>query len=142
MPSCTFMPWLLDFLDQPMYASESQNSIPSQIPRYTPRLVSRIDYGFDQCSVVSFVIKKVFCIYLWWKSVYMLNYTNVLYANIFLTLGIKFGNKFTYIFVFPNFLLTLNTTLAIKERKILRRLKTQFEGKQCKSDYEQQSFVL
>ena len=72
----------------------------------------------------------------------MLNYTNVLYANIFLTLGIKFGNKFTYIFVFPNFLLTLNTTLAIKERKILRRLKTQFEGKQCKSDYEQQSFVL
>ena len=60
----------------------------------------------------------------------MLNYTNVLYSNIFLTLGIKFGNKFTYIFVFPNFLLTLNTTLAIKERKILRRLKTQFEGKQ------------
>ena len=60
----------------------------------------------------------------------MLNYTNVLYANIFLTLGIKFGNKFTYIFVFSNFLFTLNTTLAIKERKILRRLKTQFEGKQ------------
>ena len=72
----------------------------------------------------------------------MLNYTNALYANIFLTLGIKFGHKFTYFFVFPNFLLTLNITLAIKERKILRRLKTQFEGKQCKSDYEQQSFVL
>ena len=64
------MPLLLDSLDQHMYASESQNSIPSQIPRYTPRLVSRIDYGFDQCSVLSFVIKKCF-VFIYGERVYI-----------------------------------------------------------------------
>ena len=61
------MPWILDSLDQPRYGSESND-----IPRCTPSLVSKIDYGFDQWSVVSFVIKKLFvylfmvkeCIYL------------------------------------------------------------------------------
>ena len=59
------MPWLLDSLDLSRYGSKSKE-------KYTPRLVSRIDYGFDQKSVVSFVIKKLFvyqfmvkqCIYL------------------------------------------------------------------------------
>ena len=63
-----------------------QNPIPSCILRYTLRLVSRIDYSFDQWSVVSFVIKKPFvylfmekeCIYL---VIQMYLYT---YANIFL----------------------------------------------------------
>ena len=40
--------------------------------RYTPRLMSRVDYGIDQWSVVSFCIKKLYvylfmvkqCIYL------------------------------------------------------------------------------
>ena len=53
-----------------------------------------------------------------------------------------FGKKITDSFVFPSFLLTLHTSLTIKESKILRKFITKFEGKQYKSDYEQQSFVL
>ena len=37
-----------------------QNPISSDIPRCTPRLVSNTDYGFDQWSVVCFVIKNIF----------------------------------------------------------------------------------
>ena len=59
------MPLLLDSLDLPRCDSESKK-------RDTLRLVSRVDYGFDQWLVVSFVIKKLFvylfmvkqCIYL------------------------------------------------------------------------------
>ena len=40
------------------------------------------------------------------------------------------------------FLLTLHTRWHMKENKILRKFKTQIEGNQFKSDYEQQSFVL
>ena len=45
-----------------------------------------------------------------------------------------FGNKFTDFLVFPKFLFIVS--------KILRKFKTQFEGSQFKSDYEQQTFVL
>ena len=131
--NCTFMPWILDSLDQPRYGSESND-----ILRCTPSLVSKIDYGFDQWSIVSFVIKTFF-MYLWWRSAYS-SYTNASHANIFLPLW--FGNKFTDFCVFPKFLLTLHTRWNIKESKILKKFKTQFEGKQFKSDYEQQSFVL
>ena len=49
--TCTFMPWLLNSLDLPRYV---------WFRMMTPRLVSMVDYGFDQWSVVSFVIKKLF----------------------------------------------------------------------------------
>ena len=69
--ACTFTPWLLDSLDLLRYRSES-NKI--------SRLMPRVDYGFDQWSVVSFVIKKISVTYFWWNS---WRYTNVLHANIF-----------------------------------------------------------
>ena len=76
--------------------------------KVTPRLVSRVDYGFDQWSVVSFVIKKFFvylfmvkqCIYLVIRMYFMQIYFHLLSS----------GNKFTEFFVFPNFLLTLHAT--------------------------------
>ena len=44
-----------------------------------------------------------------------------------------FGNKFIEFWVFPR---------NINESKILRKLKTQSESRQFKSDYEKQTFVL
>ena len=116
-----------------------ENSISSDIPRSTLRLVSKIDYGFDQWWVVSFVIKKLFvylfmvkeCIYLVMQMYFMQIYFYFLW----------FGNKFTDFFVFPKFLLTIHTRWNIKRSKILRKSKTQFEDSQLKSDYEQQTFV-
>ena len=49
-----FMSWLLDSLDLPSRRKD------------THWLMSRVDYGFNQWSFVSFVIKK--CTYLWWNS--------------------------------------------------------------------------
>ena len=54
---CIFLSWLLDSLDLPSRRKD------------THQLMSRVDYGFNQWSVVSFVIKK--CTYLWWNSVYI-----------------------------------------------------------------------
>ena len=54
-----------------------QNPIPSHILRYTLRLVSWIDYSFEQWSVVSFAIKKPF-VFIYGERVYILNYTDVL----------------------------------------------------------------
>ena len=133
--TCIFMPWLLDSLDQPRHGSES-----SDIPRCTHRLISKIDYSSDQWSVVSFVIKKLFlylfmvkeCIFLVIQMYFMQIYFYFLW----------FGNKFTDFCVFAKLLLTLHTRWNIKENKILRKFKTQFEGSQFKSDYEQQTFVL
>ena len=110
-----------------------QNPLYSDIPRCTSRLVSKIDYGFDQWSVVSFVIKKLF--------VYLFIVKELHFMQIYFYF-LWFGNKFTDFCVFPKFLLTLHTRWNIKESKILRKFKTQFEGSQFKSDYEQQTFVL
>ena len=79
-------PLCLDYWILQISLGMVQNPIPSCILRYTLRLVSRIDYSFDQWSVVSFVIKKPFvylfmekeCIYL---VIQMYLYK---YANIFL----------------------------------------------------------
>ena len=95
-------------------------------------MVPKIDYGFAQWSVVSFVIKKLFvylfmvkeCIYIVIQMYFMEMYFYFLW----------FGNKFTDFFVFPKFLLTLHTRWNIKDRKIIRKFKTQFEGSQFKSD--------
>ena len=46
---------------------------------------------------------------------------------------LRFGNKFTDFYVFPKILLTLNARLNIKESKILRKFKTQFEISQFKT---------
>ena len=117
-----------------------QNPISSNIHRCTPSLISQINYGFDQWSVVSFVIKKLSlysfmvkeCIHLVIQMFFMQIYFNFWW----------FGNKYTDFCLFPKFLLTLHTRWNIKETKILRKLKTQFEGSKFKSDYEQQTFVL
>ena len=52
---CTFMSWLLDSLD---LLSRRKD---------THRLMSRVDYGFNHWSVVSFVIKKLY-VYLFMKK--------------------------------------------------------------------------
>ena len=102
------MPLLLDSLEQPRYESEPH------IQRYTQMhvpLVSKIDYGFDQRSVVSFVIKKLFvylfmvkeCIYLVIQMYFMQIYFYFLW----------FGNKFTDFCVFPKFLSLNNVHIAL-----------------------------
>ena len=65
--------------------------------KITPRLVSRVGYGFDQWSVVSFVIKKLFvylfivkqCIYVVIQMYLMHIYFHLL----------RYGNKFTDVFL-------------------------------------------
>ena len=113
--TCTFVPWLLYSLNLPRYGTEWKK-------RYTPRLVSRVGYSFDQCSVVGFVIKKLFvhlfmakqCIYLVTQMYFMQIYFHLLWS----------ANKFTDFFVFMNFLLTLHLTWTIKEVIIeLNRIK-------------------
>ena len=77
----TFMSWLLDSLDLPSRRKD------------THRLMSRVDYGFNQWSVVSFVIKKLYvylfmvkqCIYLVLFMYFMHIYFHLLWSE----------NKFT-----------------------------------------------
>ena len=110
----TFMLWLWDSLGLSRYDSESKK-------RYTLRLVSRVDYDFDQWSLVSFVIKKVYvylfmvklCIYLVIQMYFMQMCFHHSWS----------GNKLADFVVLLNFLLTLHATWTIKESKILRRLK-------------------
>ena len=79
------------------------------------------DFGFDQWSVVSFVIKKLWvyyfmmkqCMYLVIQMYFMQIYFQLLWS----------WNKFANFVVFMNFLLTLHATWTIKESKILRRFK-------------------
>ena len=96
---CTFMSWLLDSLDLPSRRKD------------THRLMSRVDYGFNQWSVVSFVIKKLYvylfmvkqCIYLVILMYFMQIYFHLLWSE----------NKFTDFAVFLNFLLTLHAAWII-----------------------------
>ena len=67
--------YVLDSLNMLRYSSESKN-------RYTPRLMSTVDYGFDQWSVVCFVVNKL-CVYLIMVKQHIFSYTEVLHANIF-----------------------------------------------------------
>ena len=99
--------------------------MPSHISRYTPRLVTRIDFGFDQCSVVSFVIKKLFFQFIYGERVYILSYTDVLHANIF---NYDLGINLQIFFVFLNFLLTINTTLTIRKEKFWEDSKLNLKG--------------
>ena len=97
---CTFMSWLLDSLDLPSRRKD------------THRLMSRVDYGFNQWSVVSFVIRKLYvylftvkqCIYLFVLMYFMQIYFHLLWS----------GNKFTD---FVNLLSTLHGTWIIKKAK-------------------------
>ena len=43
-----------------------------------------VDYGFDQWSIVSFVIKKLFCVIIYGETVYIFSDRDVLHGNIFL----------------------------------------------------------
>ena len=96
---CTFMSWLLDSLDLPSRRKD------------THRLMSRVDYGFNQWSVVSFVIKKLYvylfmvkqCTYLFILMYFMQIYFHLLWSE----------NKSTNFVVFLNFLLTLHATWII-----------------------------
>ena len=104
---CTFMSWLLDPLDS------------SSRRKDTHQLMSRVDYGFNQWSVVSFVIRKLYvylftvkqCIYLFVLMYFMQIYFHLLWS----------GNKFTDFVAFLTFLSTLHAAWIIKKNKILRR---------------------
>ena len=115
--TCTFMPWLLDSLDLHRYSSESKK-------RCTWRLVSRVDFGFDQWPVVSFVIKKLFVYLVWWNNVYTYVYILICYTDVFhgiftfYDLGINLQ-----IFCISEYLLTLHANRTLKESKITRRFK-------------------
>ena len=99
---CTFMSWLLGSLGLPSRRKD------------THQLMSRVDYIFNQCSVVSFVIKKLYvylfmvkqCTYLFILMYFMQIYFHLLWSE----------NKFTDFVVFLNFLLTLNATWIIENQ--------------------------
>ena len=105
----TFTSWLLDSLYLPSRRKDTHG------------LMSRVDYDFNQWSVVRFVIKKLYvylfmvkqCIYLVILMHFMQIYFHLLWS----------GNKFTDFVVFLNFLSTLHATCIIKKSKILRRFK-------------------
>ena len=96
---CTFMSWLLGSLGLPSRRKD------------THQLMSRVDYIFNQCSVVSFVIKKLYvylfmvkqCTYLFILMYFMQIYFHLLWSE----------NKSTNFVVFLNFLLTLHATWII-----------------------------
>ena len=104
---CTVMSWLMDSLDLSGRRKDAH------------WLMSRVDYGFNQWLVVSFVIKKLYvylfmvkqCIYLVILMCFMQIYFHLLWS----------GNKFTDFIVFLNFLSTLHATWIIRKTKILRR---------------------
>ena len=106
---CTFMSWLLDSLDLPSLRKD------------TYQLMSRIDYGFNQRPVVSFVLKKLYvylftvkqCIYLVILMYFMQIYFHLLW----------YWNKFTDSVVFLHFFSSLLATWIINKSKILRRFK-------------------
>ena len=106
---CTFMSWLLDSLDLPSRRKD------------THRLMSRVDYGFNQWSVVSFVIRKLYvylftvkqCIYLFILMYFMQIYFHLLWS----------GNKFTDFVVFLNFLSTLHAAWIMKKSKKIQRVR-------------------
>ena len=89
--TCTFLAWLLDSLDLLRYGSGSKK-------RDTLKLVSRVDYGFDQWSVVSFVIKK-FLVYLLIVKQCIYLVTQIYLVQLHFHL-LSSGNKFTDILYF------------------------------------------
>ena len=93
---CTFILWLLDSLDQPRYGSESHTQPYTQVHN---RLVSSIDYGFDQWSAVSFVVKKLF-VYLFMVKACIYRCTSCKYVFTFYELGISLNNIFLYFRIF------------------------------------------
>ena len=104
-----FMSWLLHSLDLPSQRKD------------THRLISRVDYGFNQWRVVSFVIKKLYvylfmvkqCIY-WVILMYFIQiYFHLLWS----------GNEFPDFVVFLIFLSTPHARWIINESKILRIFK-------------------
>ena len=122
---CTFMSWLLDSLDLPSRRKD------------THRLMSRVDYGFNQWSVVSFVIKKLYvylfmvkqCTYLFILMYFMQIYFHLLWSE----------NKST------NFVIFLNFCWPYTQRELYRKAKfwedsksqdkSQFEDRRHKPDY-------
>ena len=102
------MSWLLDSLDLP-----SRRKV-------THKLMSRVDYGFNHCSVVSLLSRNFMSTYWWWSSVYLVILMYFMQINFHLLWS---ANKFTDFVVFLNFLLTLHATWIIKKSKILRIFK-------------------
>ena len=106
---CTFIFWLLDSLDLPSQRKD------------THRLMFRLDYGFNQWSVVSFAIIKLYvylfmakqCMYLVVLMYFMQAYFHLLWS----------GNKFTDFVVFLNFLSTLHAAWIMKKSKKIQRVR-------------------
>ena len=98
--------------------------------------MSKLDFGFNQWSVVSFVVKKLYvylfmvkqCIYLVILMYFMQLYSHLLWS----------GNKFADFVVFLNFLSTPHAAWIIKKTKFWEDSKSQdksFANKRDKSDY-------
>ena len=86
---CTFMSWLLDSLDLPSRRKD------------TNRLMSRVVSGFNQWSVVSRFIKKLYmCLFMVKQCIYLVKF--MYFIQIYFHL-LWFGNKFTDFAVFLNF---------------------------------------
>ena len=86
---CTFMSWLLDSLDLPSRRKD------------TNRLMSRVVSGFNQWSVVSCFIKKLYmCLFMVKQCIYLVKF--MYFIQIYFHL-LWFGNKFTDFAVFLNF---------------------------------------
>ena len=106
---CTLRSWLLDSLDLPSRRKDAH------------WLMSRVDYGFNQWSFVSFEVKKLYvylfmvkqCIYLVILMYFMQAYFHLLWS----------GNKFTDFVVFLNFLSTLHAAWIIKKSKKIQRVR-------------------
>ena len=121
---CTFTSWLLGSLGLPSRRKD------------THQLMSRVEYGFNQCSVVSFVIRKL-CVLIYGETVHIYLYSCNSCKYIFTIYDLKINLQilsYFWIFCWP-----------YTQRELYRKAKfwedsksqdkTQFENKRHKSDY-------
>ena len=119
---CTFMSWLLDSLDLPSRRKD------------THRLMSRVDYGFNQWSVVSFVIKKLY-VYLFMVKQCIYSSTSCKYIFTIYNLGINLQIlPYFWIFCRPYTQRELSRKRKFWEDSKSQD-KTHLENKRHKSDY-------
>ena len=106
---CTYISSLLGSLDLPSRRKD------------THPLMSRVDYGFNQSSVVRSVIMKLYgYLFMVKQSIYLVILMHFMQIHFHL---LWFGNKFTDFVIFLNFLTTLFATWIVKKSKIQRRFK-------------------
>ena len=100
--------------------------------------MSRLDYDFNQWSVLSFVIKKLY-VYLFMAKQGMYLVILMYFMQVYFHL-LWSGNKFTDFLAFLNFLSALHAgpthvNYQEKQKDSKSQDKTPFENKRRKSDY-------